>query len=96
MSEYIIRVDENDERWHYVEQQYTHFFGYPITEEIVRCRDCRHGHESVWPAFLEIPSDYLDCTGPLVTTWDEYHDQPKDNPVLPDGFCKWGERRESE
>ena len=42
MSEYIIRVDENDERWHYVEQQYTHFFGYPITEEIVRCRDCKH------------------------------------------------------
>lgn len=42
MSEYIIRVDENDERWHYVEQQYTHFFGYPITDEIVRCRDCKY------------------------------------------------------
>jgi len=42
MSEYVIRVDGNDERWHYVEQQYTHFFGYPITEEIVRCRDCEH------------------------------------------------------
>lgn len=42
MSEYIITVDENDERWHYVEQQYTHFFGYPITDEIVRCRDCKH------------------------------------------------------
>ena len=42
MSEYVIKVDENDERWHYVEQQYTHFFGYPITEEIVRCRDCTY------------------------------------------------------
>lgn len=41
MSEYIIRVDENDERWEYVKQQYTHFFGYPITDEIVRCRDCK-------------------------------------------------------
>lgn len=41
MSEYIITVDEDNERWHYVEQQYTHFFGYPITEEIVRCRDCK-------------------------------------------------------
>lgn len=40
MSEYIITVDENDERWHYVEQQYTHFFGYPIAGEIVRCMDC--------------------------------------------------------
>lgn len=40
MSEYIIRVDEDYERWHYVEQQYTHFFGYPITDEIVRCKDC--------------------------------------------------------
>lgn len=42
MSEYIVRVNKNDERWHYVERQYTHFFGYPITEEIVRCRDCRY------------------------------------------------------
>lgn len=42
MSEFIIRVDENYERWHYVVQQYTHFFGYPITEQIVRCRDCRY------------------------------------------------------
>lgn len=40
MTEYIIMVDEDDERWHYVEQQYTHFFGYPIVDEIVRCADC--------------------------------------------------------
>lgn len=65
-------------------------------QPIVRCRDCKHGHESDWPVFLEIPSDYLDCTGPLVETWDYYHDEPKDNPVPPDGFCKWGERRENE
>lgn len=62
--------------------------------EIVRCRDCKHGHEVYWPANFGIPSDYLDCTGPLVTTWDEYHDVPKDNPVRPDGFCAWGERRD--
>lgn len=61
---------------------------------VVPCRDCKHGHETYWPAFLEIPSDYLDCTGPLVKTWDEYHDVPKDNPVRPDGFCAWGERRD--
>lgn len=42
MSEYIIRVDENDERWEYVKQQYTHFFGYPIADEVVRCEDCKY------------------------------------------------------
>lgn len=67
-----------------------------VNGEIVRCRDCKHGHEVNWPVFLEIPSDYLDCTGPLVTTWDEYHDAPKDNPVSPDGFCAWGERKNDE
>lgn len=64
-------------------------------EEIVRCMDCKYGHEVYWPAYYGIPSDYLDCTGPLVTSWDEYHDVPKDNPVRPDGFCKWGERKEN-
>ena len=42
MSEYVIKVDKSDEHWHYVEQQYTYFFGYPIIEEIVRCRECAY------------------------------------------------------
>lgn len=85
MSEYIIECDYDvDEGFIPGEQR----------EEIIRCRDCKHGHESDWPVFLEIPSDYLDCTGPLVETWDYYHDEPKDNPVPPDGFCFGGERRE--
>ena len=65
-----------------------------LHEEIVRCRDCKHGHEVTWPVQSEIPSDYIDCSGYLVETWDYYNDEPKDNPVPPDGFCAWGERGE--
>ncbi len=61
--------------------------------EIVRCFSCKYGHEVTWPVQSEIPKDYLDCVGPLVETWDYYNDEPKDNPVPPDGFCKWGERK---
>lgn len=62
-------------------------------EEIVRCRDCKHADEVTWPASSKVPPDYLDCGGPLVETWDYYNDEPKDNPVPPDGFCFYGERR---
>lgn len=63
-------------------------------EEVVRCRDCKHGHEVTWPVQLEIPSDYLDCAGYLVELWDYWTDDFKDNPVPPDGFCAWAKRRE--
>ena len=68
--------------------------GGELREEIVRCRDCRFGSEADWPEGSGIPSDYLDCHGELVETWDYYDDEPKYNPVKPDGFCAWGERRE--
>ena len=55
-------------------------------EEIVRCRDCRYAHEML--------DGMYDCFGHLATTWDYYSDEPKQNPVEPDGFCAWGERRE--
>lgn len=63
-------------------------------EEIVRCKDCKNAHEVTWPACCDTPHDYLDCCGELVETWDYYYDEPKKNPVKPDGFCAWGERRE--
>ena len=65
-----------------------------VREEVVRCRDCKHAHPVLGPARDDVPDDWLDCTGPLVETWDYYDDEPKDNPVRPDGFCAWGERRE--
>lgn len=80
MSEYIIKVNENDERWHYVEQQYTHFFGYPITDEIVRCMDCINLEH--WKFRDE--SERLVCC--MVDVFD----------VFEDGFCAWGERKDED
>ena len=62
-------------------------------QPIVRCRDCKHAHEVTWPVQSQITPDYLNCSGYLVDTWDYYNDEPKDNPVPPDGFCAWGERK---
>lgn len=64
-------------------------------EEVVRCRDCKFSHEVEWPEWMNVPSDYLDCHGELVETWDYYNDEPNNNPVKPDGFCAWGERRDA-
>ena len=61
-----------------------------VREEIVRCRDCKHAHPVFWLERDDVPDDWVDCTGPLVDTWDYYDDEPKDNPVRPDGFCAWG------
>lgn len=81
MSEYIIRVDENDERWHYVEQQYTHFFGYPITDEIVRCRNCKHyDRMNDDEGMCMVPDDDGDYARWIV---DDV------------GYCYLGERREA-
>lgn len=83
MSEYIIRVNENDERWHYVEQQYTHFFGYPITEEIVRCRDC-----AKWSFFdVEDGVRYGECA-----EFTAKVDSGCGHATRESGFCAWGER----
>lgn len=86
MSEYIIRVDENDERWGYVGQQYTHFFGYPITEEIVRCRDCKHANISSF-GFCKY------CEKFVLPDQDGFGPDPQVNLPL-DFFCAYGERRE--
>ncbi len=77
MSEYIIKVEHNDEMFDYANAQYTHFFGYPITEEIVRCRDCKY--------HVENDTLFSFYNG----TCDWWAESPK---VDPDGFCKWGVR----
>lgn len=82
MSEYVYGTDGHEGHW--------------LTgERIVRCRDCKHGHEVIWPVWSGIPADYLDCNGELVETWDYYNDEEKLNPVEPNGFCAWGERRDA-
>jgi hypothetical protein len=60
---------------------------------VVRCRDCKHGHKVIWPPSWNLPADWLDCHGELVETWDYYNDEEMMNPVEPDGFCAWGERK---
>lgn len=66
-----------------------------MNQEIVRCRDCYFGKEVHWPAGSDTPSDWLDCVGPMVETWDYWNDEPQDNPVPPYGFCFWAERRDA-
>ena len=63
-------------------------------EEITRCRDCKHA----FPMYDEDGNkmaNLLDCYGKLTSPWDYYNDEPQDNPVEPDGFCAWGERRDA-
>lgn len=62
-------------------------------EEIVRCRDCSFAYRVVWPESCDVPPEFRNCQGPLVSLWDYEWDRPKMNPVEPDGFCKWGRRR---
>lgn len=62
------------------------------SEEIVRCRDCAFAYRVHWPVSCDVPPEFLNCHGPLVALWDYEKDEPKDNPVEPDGFCAWGER----
>lgn len=95
MSEYIVDVGDADEE--YVacfKRKAEMMMGNPVSEEIVRCRDCYFGKKVYWPANSKTPSDWLDCMGPMVETWDYWNDEPQYNPVPPDGFCAWAERRE--
>lgn len=90
MSEYIVRMPSDMP--YEIKAELNAW--YVNSEPIVRCRDCKHGHRVTWPVQSQIPPDYLNCSGYLVDTWDYYNDEPKDNPVPPDGFCAWGKRRE--
>lgn len=85
MSEYIVTCDDEVAVW----------VGNDVESmrPLVRCRDCKYAHEVTWPVTWRTPEGYLDCTGELVEKWDYLRDEPKNNPVPPDGFCAWGERR---
>lgn len=58
-----------------------------IRERIVRCRDCKHSHKD--GTLCNFFASWVPIAG-----GDEYECMPAD--VEPDGFCKWGKRRESE
>lgn len=89
MAEYVVNGAEPNETVLHsrTPNGYEEWSWLPVRERIVRCRDC---------AQTAPYGDGIECHGPLVETWDYFNDQPLHNPVQPDGFCAWGERRESE
>ena len=93
MSEYIIRVPDDALFVKIQGIEGTTVAGYAMTGEVVRCRDCSFAYRVFWPEPCDIPEEFLNCHGPLVAHWDYEHDEPAKNPVEPDGFCAWGERR---
>ncbi|MBQ9006727.1 MAG: hypothetical protein IJ092_10205 [Atopobiaceae bacterium] len=54
--------------------------GWRVHERIVRCRDCEHYREHEWILVTDV-SDVCHFFGDGVK-------------VEPDGFCKWGKRKE--
>ena len=81
MSEYIVDVGDADEL-HFAAfvRRAEFYFGYPVREEIVRCRDCKHygSYNGSWccRTYEPVPGGTCDY-----------------QTVEPDGFCAWGERR---
>ena len=53
-------------------------------EEIVRCRDCKHYDDNTISCDYFAHAEYDEVLGYYVDVLE---------PVEPDGFCKWGERK---
>ncbi len=68
----------------YVVDLYTDHDGVKC-ERVVRCRDCKHSHKD--GTLCNLFASWVSIAG-----GDEYECMPAD--VEPDGFCKWGKRRE--
>lgn len=91
MSEYIVKLPTYgaaDEFFKTHEMPDMTLYGYPLTEEIVRCRDCVHSSEenrctsTGWV-------DVLVCES---KQWSTSSLMPS-HTVKDDGFCAWGERK---
>ena len=52
-------------------------------EEVVRCRDCKHYNEKTY--------EWVNCWTRTYTTCSMFDGCR----VEPDGYCKWGERRDA-
>lgn len=61
--------------------------GFPVREEIIRCRDCKHvvhtNGDWVCGRFYRLYGDPV-----YIESWCMHETQP-------DGFCAWAEKRES-
>lgn len=83
MTEYIVEVDDKVAEV-FVERfdwETVTLFGHHLVGEIVRCRDCEH--------YDPHPTDGGVCFLPDGDGGFAYWE------VEPDGYCKWGERRQS-
>lgn len=60
--------------------------GFPVREEIIRCRDCKHADIASWR-----------CNHHCFGYYDEQNeiDVIMRSEIRPDGFCTWAEKRES-
>lgn len=57
-------------------------WGLPVRERIVRCRDCEYYRDHEWMLVTDVS--------------DVCHFWADGVKVEPDGFCKWGERKEEQ
>ena len=96
MSEYIVEMyDECEKYFSEYGCKPTNTQGFPLREEIVRCRDCKWFTPEY---FYEILSDPPDCGNPERCSHHYDSLTEKTVPVHivtdPDGFCAWAERKE--
>lgn len=68
------------------------FYPQEIRERIVRCRDCANAYP-LSRRMRELYPGMLDCS--RFAQWDDYNDCQGFCLVEPNGFCAWGEERES-
>lgn len=82
MAEYIVKGAEPNETVLHTQTPngYESWQWLPVREEIVRCKDCKHYSEYEWVMVTDVS--------------DVCHFFSDGVKVEPDGFCKWGERKE--
>ena len=90
MAEYVVKgAEPNETVLHsWTQNGYEEWSWLPVHERIVRCRDCEHCREHDMRAYGG-DRDQLLCNHFSMSSGAGW-------PVKPNGFCSWGERRESE
>lgn len=89
MSEYIVNVPDKVAEPFIAQFEFVNvkLFGYSMTGEIVRCRDCKHYADHEW-----ITSPQYGLGSDFEHVCHFWHGKP--TKVAPEGFCSYGERKE--
>ena len=89
MSEYVVNVGNADEEHFKLLGEYaTHFFGHPVGEKVVRCKDCKYFND--YHDKCHRTATIIDVDGNVYLT-DEENGFISMTDAGPDGFCAWGE-----